>query len=174
MKKSVKFSPEVRERAVRMAGECRGDHPSQWAAVDPIAAKIGCTAQTLLSWARQHERGTGHQPPPIRSALRSLSARFVRRPPRQRDPDAGQRVVRPGAARAPIQVLRAVLDAHRDAVGVEPICQQRQIAPSGYRRHLALLRHPQRHRAEVFDGGLTLAADANLPGLPGAVFQLGD
>jgi transposase-like protein len=45
MKKSVKFSPEVRERSVRMVTECRGDHPSQWAAVESIAAKIGCTPQ---------------------------------------------------------------------------------------------------------------------------------
>jgi transposase len=64
MKKSVKFSPEVRERAVRMVGECRGDHPSQWAAADSIAAKVGCTAQTLLSWVRQHARGTGQRKGP--------------------------------------------------------------------------------------------------------------
>jgi transposase-like protein len=64
MKKSVKFSPEVRERAVRMVAECRGDHPSQWAAVESIAAKIGCTAQTLLTWVRQHERDTGQREGP--------------------------------------------------------------------------------------------------------------
>jgi|SRR5260370_21391092 transposase len=61
MKKSVKFSPEVRERAVRMVAESRGDHPSQWAAIESIAGKIGCTAQTLLSWVRQHERDTGQR-----------------------------------------------------------------------------------------------------------------
>ena len=42
-----KFSPEIRERAVRLAIEHRGDHASQWAAIVSIAAKIGCTAQTL-------------------------------------------------------------------------------------------------------------------------------
>lgn len=41
MKKSVKFSPEVRERAVRLVTECRKDHPSQWAAIESIAVKIG-------------------------------------------------------------------------------------------------------------------------------------
>ena len=46
-KTSPKFSPEVRERAVRMVLEHRCDHPSQWAAIVSIAAKIGCTAQTL-------------------------------------------------------------------------------------------------------------------------------
>jgi transposase-like protein len=61
MKKSVKFSPEVRERAVRMVAESRGDHPSQWAAIESIAGKIGCTAQTLRSWVRQHERDTGQR-----------------------------------------------------------------------------------------------------------------
>jgi transposase len=64
MKKSVKFSPEVRERAVRMVAECRGDHPSQWAAVESIAAKIGCTSQTLLNWVRQHERDSGQREGP--------------------------------------------------------------------------------------------------------------
>src|SRR6185437_16430547 len=50
-----KFSPEVRERAVRMVIEHRGDHASQWAAIVSIAAKIGCTAQTT-GWPRL--RGT--------------------------------------------------------------------------------------------------------------------
>ncbi len=59
MKKSVKRSPEVRDHAVRMAAECLGDHASQWAAVESIAAKIGCTLQTLLTWGPQHERDSG-------------------------------------------------------------------------------------------------------------------
>ena len=61
MRKSVKFSPEVRERAVRMVFEHRGEHESQWAAVGSIAGKLGCTAQTLLNWVRQHERDTGQR-----------------------------------------------------------------------------------------------------------------
>ena len=59
MRKSPKFSPEVRERAVRMVFEHRAEYESQWAAVVSIAAKIGATPQTLLSWVRQHERGSG-------------------------------------------------------------------------------------------------------------------
>jgi len=57
--KSPKFSPEVRERAVRMVREHSGEHTSQWAAVVSIAAKIGCTAQTLSNWVRQAERDQG-------------------------------------------------------------------------------------------------------------------
>jgi transposase len=60
-KTSDKFSPEVRERAVRMVREHQGDYPSQWAAMASIAAKIGCTAQTLRNWVRQAERDTGER-----------------------------------------------------------------------------------------------------------------
>jgi transposase len=60
-KTSNKFSPEVRERAVRMVREHQGDYPSQWAAMASIAAKIGCTAQTLRNWVRQAERDTGER-----------------------------------------------------------------------------------------------------------------
>ena len=58
MRKS-KFSPEVIERAVRMVEEHRGQHESQWAAIVSIAGKIGCTAETLRRWVRQHERDSG-------------------------------------------------------------------------------------------------------------------
>ena len=50
MKKSNKFSPEVRERAVRMVQEHRGEYPSLWAAIESIAPKIGCVPQTLNEW----------------------------------------------------------------------------------------------------------------------------
>lgn len=49
MKKSTKFSSDVRECAVRLVFEYRNEHPSQWAAVVSIAGKMGCTAQTLLN-----------------------------------------------------------------------------------------------------------------------------
>ncbi|MCM3566144.1 IS3 family transposase, partial [Hydrogenophaga intermedia] len=51
-KKSNKFSPEVRERAVRMVQEHRGEYPSLWAAIESIAAKIGCVPQTLNEWVK--------------------------------------------------------------------------------------------------------------------------
>lgn len=62
MKKSTKFSPEVRERAVRMVGEHRADYESQWAAITSIAAKIGCSAQTLNNWLQQQQRDQGQRP----------------------------------------------------------------------------------------------------------------
>ena len=55
MKKSNKFSPEVRERAVCMVQEHRGEYPSLWAAVESIAPKIGCVPQTLLEWVKCSE-----------------------------------------------------------------------------------------------------------------------
>jgi transposase-like protein len=62
-----KFSPEMRERAVRLAIEHRGDHASQWAAIVSIAAKIGCTAQTLV---RQRARPSQRSRRAIRCGFR--------------------------------------------------------------------------------------------------------
>ncbi len=62
MKKSSKFSPEVRERAVRLVHEHRGEYPSLWAAVESIAPKIGCVPQTLLDWVKQAEVDAGARP----------------------------------------------------------------------------------------------------------------
>src|SRR5690606_22219730 len=59
MKKQSKFSPEVRERAVRMVLEHRGEYPSLWATIESIAPKIGCVPQTLNDWVRRHEVDTG-------------------------------------------------------------------------------------------------------------------
>jgi len=59
MSKSNKYSPEVRERAVRMVQEHRSEYPSQWATVESIAAKIGCSANTLHEWVRKHEVDAG-------------------------------------------------------------------------------------------------------------------
>ena len=63
-KSSVRYSPEVRARAVRMVLEHAGDHASQWAAIGSIAGKIGCTAETLRGWVRQAERDQGQRPGP--------------------------------------------------------------------------------------------------------------
>jgi transposase len=59
MNKTRKFSPEVRERAVRMVQEQRGQYASLWSAVESIAPKIGCVPQTLLDWVKQAEVDSG-------------------------------------------------------------------------------------------------------------------
>ena len=62
MKKSNKFSPEVRERAVRLVQEHRAEYPSLWATVESIAPKMGCVPSTLLDWVKQSEVDAGARP----------------------------------------------------------------------------------------------------------------
>ena len=73
MNKSNKFSPEVRERAVRLVLEHRGAYPSLWAAVESIAPKMGCVPQTLLEWVRRHEVDSG-----VRDGVSSAEAQRVK------------------------------------------------------------------------------------------------
>jgi transposase len=61
MARPTRYSPEVRERAVRLVREHGPEHPSQWAAIAAIAPKLGCTSETLRRWVRQAERDTGHR-----------------------------------------------------------------------------------------------------------------
>ena len=62
MDKRTRYSPEARERSVRLAQEQAPAHGSQWAAIQSIAGKVGCTAETLRRWVRQGERDTGRRP----------------------------------------------------------------------------------------------------------------
>ena len=66
MNTSRRYSPEVRERAVRMVLEQQTEHSSQWATIQSIASKLGCTSETLRRWVRQAERDQG-----IRSGMTS-------------------------------------------------------------------------------------------------------
>jgi transposase-like protein len=73
MNKSKKFSPEVRERAVRLVQEHRGEYPSLWSAVESIAPKIGCVPQTLLDWVKRQEINSG-----VREGVTTAEAQRVK------------------------------------------------------------------------------------------------
>ena len=62
MARPAKFSPEVKERAVRLVLEHQGEYASQYAAIQSVAGKIGCNAETLRGWVRQAERDGGQRP----------------------------------------------------------------------------------------------------------------
>ncbi|MFD2405775.1 IS3 family transposase [Azorhizophilus paspali] len=147
MKTATKYSPEVRQRAVRMVFEHQDEHESQWAAINSIAAKIGCTAETLRRWVRQAERDTGlreGQTTPERERIKALEREV-------RELRQANEILRkasayfcPGGARPPLQAMKAFIDEHRELYGVEPICKVLPIAPSTYRQHAARRTEPSR------------------------------
>jgi transposase len=61
MNRSKRYSPEIRERAVRMVLEHEEEYDSQWAAIQSMTEKFGCTSETLRRWVRQAERDTGRR-----------------------------------------------------------------------------------------------------------------
>ncbi len=61
MARPSRYSPEMRERAIRLVQEQGAEHASQWAAIGSIASKLGCTAETLRKWVRQAERDAGQR-----------------------------------------------------------------------------------------------------------------
>ena len=62
MPKGTRYSPELRERAVRMVFDHMPDYPTQWAAIRSIAEKLGCGTEAVRRWVRQAERDTGKRP----------------------------------------------------------------------------------------------------------------
>ena len=152
MKKQPKYSPEVIERAVRMVSEAGNQYESQWAALTSIAAKIGCTPETLRRWVRQQERDTGQRPGPTSAEEERVKAleREVRELRKANEIlRLASAFFRPGGARPPLQTLRAFIDRYRHAYDVEPICKVMQVAPSGYWRHDVQQRKPALRCARV-------------------------
>ena len=130
---------------MRVVGEVASEYGSQWAAIVSIAAKIGCTPETLRRWVRQQERDTGQRPGPTTAAGergQGAGTRSARAAQGQREPASGECFFRLGGARPPLQAVRAFIDQYRHAYGVEPICRVMQVAPSGYWRYAAQQRNP--------------------------------
>ena len=136
MGKSVKYSAEVRERAVRMLKDHEHEYPTRWAAVESIAGKIGCAPADLARMGSQDGAGgyCGCERAGSREAAGAGSGGTA---PCERDLAQGVGVFCPGGARPPREVMMAFIDAHRDSYGVEPICAQLPIAPSTYYEHKA-------------------------------------
>ncbi|MCC2597769.1 IS3 family transposase [Pusillimonas sp. MFBS29] len=145
MKKQNKFSPEVRERAVRMVQEHRGEYPSLWATIESIAPKIGCVPQTLNEWVRKQEVDTGVRdgvPSAERERVKALEREVKELRRANEILKLASGFFRPGGARPPIEVIRQFIDKYRNTYGVEPLCKLLQIAPSGYRCYAAQQRNP--------------------------------
>ena len=145
-KSTNRFSPEVRTRAVRLVFEHEKDHPSRWATVTSIAAKIGCTAQSLNEWVKKAEIDSG-----VRGGVRTEIAERLKALEREnRELRQANEILRkasvfcPGGARPPVQAMIAFIDDHRQAYGVEPICRVLPIAPSTYHAHAARRADPSR------------------------------
>ncbi|EFT7152415.1 TPA: IS3 family transposase [Salmonella enterica] len=153
MTKNTRFSPEVRQRAIRMVIESQNDYGSQWAAISSIAPKIGCTPETLRTWLRQYKRdagtGDGGLTTAERQRLKELEreVRELRRSNdilRQASAYFGE-----GGVRPPVEKIMPLVNTLRDEHGVGPVCHELDIAPSTYYRHQQHRRHPERRSQRV-------------------------
>ncbi|XRI72603.1 IS3 family transposase [Acidithiobacillus montserratensis] len=143
--KMNQFSVEVRERAVRLVQDHRGEYPSLAAALASIAPKIGCSAKTLGVWVRRMEIDAG-----TRLGITTDETLRIKALEREnKELRRANEILKlasaffcPGGARPPSQALKGFVDQYRGDYGVEPICKVLQMAPSGYRRHAALQKNP--------------------------------
>ncbi|WXO55910.1 IS3 family transposase [Escherichia coli] len=153
MTKNTRFSPEVRQRAVRMVLESQGEYDSQWAAICSIAPKIGCTPETLRVWVRQHERDTGGGDGGLTSAERQRLKELERE---NRELRRSNDILRQasayfgeGGVRPPLEKMMPLLDKLREQYGVGPLCSELHIAPSTYYHCQQQRHHPDKRSARA-------------------------
>ncbi|QPR17303.1 IS3 family transposase (plasmid) [Escherichia coli] len=153
MTKNTRFSPEVRQRAVRMVLESQGEYDSQWATICSIAPKIGCTPETLRVRVRQHERDTGGGDGGLTTAERQRLKELERE---NRELRRSNDILRQasayfgeGGVRPPLEKIMPLLDKLREQYGVGPLCSELHIAPSTYYHCQQQRHHPDKRSARA-------------------------
>ncbi|WP_432264360.1 IS3 family transposase [Escherichia coli] len=153
MTKNTRFSPEVRQRAVRMVQESQSEYDSQWATICSIAPKIGCTPETLRVWVRQHERDTGGGDGGLTTAERQRLKELERE---NRELRRSNDILRQasayfceGGVRPPLEKMMPLLDKLREQYGVGPLCSELHIAPSTYYHCQQQRHHPDKRSARA-------------------------
>ncbi|EPL9798600.1 IS3 family transposase [Escherichia coli] len=153
MTKNTRFSPEIRQRAIRMVLESQDEYDSQWAAICSIAPKIGCTPETLRVWVRQHERDTGGGDGGLTSAERQRLKELERE---NRELRRSNDILRQasayfceGGVRPPLEKMMPLLDKLREQYGVGPLCSELHIAPSTYYHCQQQRHHPDKRSARA-------------------------
>ncbi|HGF5899047.1 TPA: IS3 family transposase [Escherichia coli] len=153
MTKNTRFSPEVRQRAVRMVLESQGEYDSQWATICSIAPKTGCTPETLRVWVRQHERDTGGGDGGLTTAERQRLKELERE---NRELRRSNDILRQasayfgeGGVRPPLEKMMPLLDKLREQYGGGPVCSELHIAPSTYYHCQQQRHHPDKRSARA-------------------------
>ncbi|MFC6205588.1 IS3 family transposase [Psychrobacter urativorans] len=135
--KTRHYTPEIKERAVRMLIEAANDYPSTWSAIQAIAPKIGCTPETLRSWHKKHIDQT------ISASVQAQSQeqRIKELERENKELKQANEIIRkaagffrPGGDGPSTQIMVQFIDDHKNYYGVEPICRVLPIAPSTYHR----------------------------------------
>ncbi|EPT6502169.1 IS3 family transposase, partial [Shigella sonnei] len=151
--KNTRFSPEVRQRAVRMVLESQGEYDSQWATICSIAPKIGCTPETLRVRVRQHERDTGGGDGGLTTAERQRLKELERENRELRRSNDILRQASAYFAKAefgpPLEKMMPLLDKLREQYGVGPLCSELHIAPSTYYHCQQQRHHPDKRSARA-------------------------
>ncbi|ENI6329418.1 IS3 family transposase, partial [Escherichia coli] len=150
---NTRFSPEVRQRAIRMVLESQDEYDSQWAAICSIAPKIGCTPETLRVWVRQYERDTGGGDGGLTTAERQRLKELERE---NRELRRSNDILRQasayfceGGVRPPLEKMMPLLDKLREQYGVGPVCSELHIAPSTYYHCQQQRHHPDKRSARA-------------------------